>query len=51
MLLSSFCLCLFDQNRVSIKGFLAEVTSDLHYKNEDSKAIEAAFTFPMDDDR
>ena len=37
-------------DRVSVKGLLAEVTSHLHYKNEDSKSVEATFTFPLDDD-
>ena len=36
---------------VLVKGFIAEVTSDLHYKNDDTKSVEASFTFPLDDDR
>jgi len=38
------------KNRVLVNGFIAEVTSDLHYKNEGDKSVEASFTFPLDDD-
>ena len=37
------------KNKVSVKGFIANVTSDLHYKNEETKSVEASFTFPLDD--
>ena len=34
---------------VSIKGYLAEVTSTLKYSNEDANPVEAVYTFPVDD--
>ena len=37
--------------RVLVKGFIAEVTSDLQYKNQSDRSVEASFTFPLDDDR
>ncbi|KAM3939790.1 von Willebrand factor A domain-containing protein 5A-like isoform 2-T2 [Leptodactylus fuscus] len=35
---------------VQVKGFVADVSASLKYKNEEKKAVEAVFVFPMDDD-
>lgn len=36
--------------QVSIYGFIANVTSDLHYVNEADQSIETEFVFPLDSD-
>lgn len=36
--------------QVSIYGFIANVTSDLHYVNEADESIETEFVFPLDSD-
>jgi hypothetical protein len=33
---------------VSIRGFIANVTSDLHYMNDTDENIETEFVFPLD---
>ncbi|XP_066458219.1 von Willebrand factor A domain-containing protein 5A-like [Eleutherodactylus coqui] len=35
---------------VQVKGFVADVSATLKYKNEEEKALEAIFVFPMDED-
>ncbi|XP_073536453.1 von Willebrand factor A domain-containing protein 5A-like isoform X2 [Phyllobates terribilis] len=35
---------------VQVKGFVADVSATLKYKNEEEKAVEAVFVFPMDED-
>ncbi|XP_075183075.1 von Willebrand factor A domain-containing protein 5A-like isoform X12 [Anomaloglossus baeobatrachus] len=35
---------------VQVKGFVADVSATLKYKNEEEKAVEAIFVFPMDED-
>ncbi|KAM3937485.1 von Willebrand factor A domain-containing protein 5A-like isoform 2-T3 [Leptodactylus fuscus] len=35
---------------VQVKGFVADVSASLKYKNVEEKAVEAVFVFPMDDD-
>lgn len=35
---------------VQIKGFVADVSATLTYKNEEQNPLEAIFVFPMDDD-
>ncbi|KAL8176324.1 UNVERIFIED_CONTAM: hypothetical protein K2H54_030924 [Gekko kuhli] len=35
---------------VVVRGFVADVVSELRYKNEEEKAVEVAFVFPLDDD-
>ncbi|XP_044132183.1 von Willebrand factor A domain-containing protein 5A-like [Bufo gargarizans] len=35
---------------VQVKGFVADVSATLQYKNEEEKAVEAIFVFPMDED-
>ncbi|KAM9331056.1 von Willebrand factor A domain-containing protein 5A-like [Gastrophryne carolinensis] len=35
---------------VHVKGFVADVSAILKYKNTEEKAVEAAFVFPMDED-
>lgn len=35
---------------VQVKGFVADVSATLKYKNEEEKAVEAIFVFPMDQD-
>ncbi|XP_053556970.1 von Willebrand factor A domain-containing protein 5A isoform X2 [Bombina bombina] len=35
---------------VQVKGFVADVTATLKYKNVEEKAVEAVFVFPMDED-
>uniref|UniRef100_A0A8C5PHR6 von Willebrand factor A domain containing 5A n=1 Tax=Leptobrachium leishanense TaxID=445787 RepID=A0A8C5PHR6_9ANUR len=35
---------------VQVKGFVADVTATLKYKNLEENAVEAVFVFPMDDD-
>ncbi|KAM4709154.1 von Willebrand factor A domain-containing protein 5A-like [Discoglossus pictus] len=35
---------------VQVKGFVADVSATLKYKNVEEKAIEAIFVFPMDED-
>ncbi|XP_073536455.1 von Willebrand factor A domain-containing protein 5A-like isoform X2 [Phyllobates terribilis] len=35
---------------VQVKGFVADVAATLKYKNEEEKAVEAVFVFPMDED-
>ncbi|XP_078524113.1 von Willebrand factor A domain-containing protein 5A-like isoform X2 [Lissotriton helveticus] len=35
---------------VQIKGFVADVSATLTYKNEEQNPLEAVFVFPMDDD-
>ncbi|XP_040191507.1 von Willebrand factor A domain-containing protein 5A-like isoform X1 [Rana temporaria] len=35
---------------VQVKGFVADVSATLKYKNKEEKAIEAVFVFPMDED-
>ncbi|KAM4051968.1 von Willebrand factor A domain-containing protein 5A-like [Anomaloglossus baeobatrachus] len=34
---------------VQVKGFVADVSATLKYKNEEEKAVEAVFVFPMDE--
>ncbi|XP_064631384.1 von Willebrand factor A domain-containing protein 5A-like isoform X2 [Lineus longissimus] len=34
---------------ISVKGFVADVTSTLTYRHQESEAIESAFVFPMDE--
>ncbi|XP_051883013.1 von Willebrand factor A domain-containing protein 5A-like isoform X2 [Pristis pectinata] len=36
--------------QVEVKGFVADVSATLEYKNEESSPLEAIFTFPMDSD-
>ncbi|KAM5191383.1 von Willebrand factor A domain-containing protein 5A-like [Mantella aurantiaca] len=35
---------------VQVKGFVADVSATLKYKNKEEKAVEAVFVFPMDED-
>ncbi|XP_040191526.1 von Willebrand factor A domain-containing protein 5A-like [Rana temporaria] len=35
---------------VQVKGFVADVSATLKYKNEEENAVEAIFVFPMDED-
>ncbi|XP_069496721.1 von Willebrand factor A domain-containing protein 5A-like [Ambystoma mexicanum] len=35
---------------VQVKGFVADVSATLKYKNEEQNPLEAVFVFPMDDD-
>ncbi|XP_069069490.1 von Willebrand factor A domain-containing protein 5A isoform X2 [Pleurodeles waltl] len=35
---------------VQVKGFVADVSATLTYKNEEQNPLEAVFVFPMDDD-
>ncbi|KAJ1088335.1 hypothetical protein NDU88_001493 [Pleurodeles waltl] len=35
---------------IQIKGFVADVSANLTYKNEEQNPLEAIFVFPMDDD-
>ncbi|XP_073467333.1 von Willebrand factor A domain-containing protein 5A-like isoform X2 [Aquarana catesbeiana] len=35
---------------VQVKGFVADVSATLKYKNEEEKAVESVFVFPMDED-
>ncbi|KAM8960961.1 von Willebrand factor A domain-containing protein 5A-like [Pelodytes ibericus] len=35
---------------VQVKGFVADVSATLKYKNVEENAVEAVFVFPMDDD-
>ncbi|XP_056403254.1 von Willebrand factor A domain-containing protein 5A-like isoform X2 [Hyla sarda] len=35
---------------IQVKGFVADVSATLKYKNEEEKAVEAIFVFPMDQD-
>ncbi|XP_071988861.1 von Willebrand factor A domain-containing protein 5A-like isoform X5 [Engystomops pustulosus] len=35
---------------VQVKGFVSDVSATLKYKNEEEKAVEAIFVFPMDED-
>ncbi|XP_053310725.1 von Willebrand factor A domain-containing protein 5A-like [Spea bombifrons] len=35
---------------VQVKGFVADVSATLKYKNSEENAVEAVFVFPMDDD-
>ncbi|XP_069819428.1 von Willebrand factor A domain-containing protein 5A-like [Dendropsophus ebraccatus] len=35
---------------VQVKGFVADVSATLKYKNAEEKAVEAVFVFPMDQD-
>ncbi|XP_040191528.1 von Willebrand factor A domain-containing protein 5A-like [Rana temporaria] len=35
---------------VQVKGFVADVSATLKYKNEEENAVEAVFVFPMDED-
>ncbi|XP_044132181.1 von Willebrand factor A domain-containing protein 5A-like isoform X2 [Bufo gargarizans] len=35
---------------IQVKGFVADVSATLKYKNEEEKAVEAIFVFPMDED-
>ncbi|XP_073467440.1 von Willebrand factor A domain-containing protein 5A-like [Aquarana catesbeiana] len=35
---------------VQVKGFVADVSATLKYKNKEKKAVEAVFVFPMDED-
>ncbi|XP_069819424.1 von Willebrand factor A domain-containing protein 5A-like isoform X2 [Dendropsophus ebraccatus] len=35
---------------VQVKGFVADVSATLKYENEEAKAVEAIFVFPMDQD-
>ncbi|KAM4051966.1 von Willebrand factor A domain-containing protein 5A-like isoform 2-T2 [Anomaloglossus baeobatrachus] len=35
---------------IQVKGFVADVSATLKYKNEEEKAVEAVFVFPMDED-
>ncbi|KAM3937489.1 von Willebrand factor A domain-containing protein 5A-like isoform 2-T3 [Leptodactylus fuscus] len=35
---------------VQVKGFVADVSASLKYKNVEEKAVEAVFVFPMDED-
>ncbi|XP_053556966.1 von Willebrand factor A domain-containing protein 5A [Bombina bombina] len=35
---------------VQVKGFVADVTATLKYKNVEEQAVEAVFVFPMDED-
>ncbi|XP_077334603.1 von Willebrand factor A domain-containing protein 5A-like [Lithobates pipiens] len=35
---------------VQVKGFVADVSATLKYKNKEEKAVEAIFVFPMDED-
>ncbi|XP_072107018.1 von Willebrand factor A domain-containing protein 5A-like [Mobula birostris] len=34
--------------RVELKGFVADVSADLEYRNEEASLLEALFTFPVD---
>ncbi|XP_059807500.1 von Willebrand factor A domain-containing protein 5A-like isoform X8 [Hypanus sabinus] len=36
--------------RVEVKGFVADVSADLEYRNEEASPLEAVFTFPVDSD-
>ncbi|XP_072884913.1 von Willebrand factor A domain-containing protein 5A-like [Hemitrygon akajei] len=36
--------------RVEVKGFVADVSADLEYRNEEAAPLEAVFTFPVDSD-
>ncbi|XP_062917396.1 von Willebrand factor A domain-containing protein 5A-like isoform X2 [Mobula hypostoma] len=36
--------------RVEVKGFVADVSADLEYRNEEASPLEALFTFPVDSD-
>ncbi|XP_059807528.1 von Willebrand factor A domain-containing protein 5A-like isoform X2 [Hypanus sabinus] len=35
---------------VEVKGFVADVSADLEYRNEEASPLEAVFTFPVDSD-
>ncbi|XP_038630728.1 von Willebrand factor A domain-containing protein 5A-like [Scyliorhinus canicula] len=35
---------------VEVKGFVADVSASLEYKNEETNPVEAVFVFPMDSD-
>ncbi|XP_058036966.1 von Willebrand factor A domain-containing protein 5A-like isoform X2 [Ahaetulla prasina] len=35
---------------VNIRGFVADVVSELQYQNEENNPVEATFVFPLDDD-
>ncbi|XP_073467172.1 von Willebrand factor A domain-containing protein 5A-like [Aquarana catesbeiana] len=35
---------------VQVKGFVADVSATLKYKNKEEKTVEAVFVFPMDED-
>ncbi|XP_073467207.1 von Willebrand factor A domain-containing protein 5A-like isoform X2 [Aquarana catesbeiana] len=35
---------------VQVKGFVADVSATLKYKNKEEKAVESVFVFPMDED-